>query len=928
MRRAASRWHGVRMALLSAAAIACLDDTPSAPRDQRVQLGLAAQIVAPGAYFVEVAVFYERTPERREIFRRDFPIDTGVIALPVVVDLQSCLADPDRVTTTEGTCLLSVVLVLRDSSRVVIDSSGVGEIEATPGGSATTDPIALGIRAARLEIVSGGDQVGVAGEVLILPIDVRAVDELGAPLANRIVTIEVVSGGGAPITSSVRTDLYGVARVSYRLGAEAGPNSFRATSGSVATAIVNAVGINVRSRLSAGAIVTCALDTGGATRCWGSNRYGAVGIPAVAGDTSLPLLLTDAPSFAAISVADANNATTTTTCALTADGVPYCWGMNHEGMLGVAITDQCPAFQQNPVPSCTRRPMPVAGGHRFVSIVAGGGDEIYGVSACGLTSAGEAWCWGHNTNGQLGTGTTLATSSPVRVSGDLRFVQLALGQSSTCGLTPIGEIYCWGNNTNGQLGDGTTAPSLVPIRVASSESFVALDAASRTTCALTVTGQPYCWGLRLGGPSGADSTPVALATSQRFRSISVGMGLVCALTDAGESWCQGAPGTYPGDGTERAAATGLVRVVAPAGVREISSGFHSCLRTATDEVRCWGNNAWGQLGVGNRIDSPVPVLANLMGVPPGTPALISANTLTEASASVGSETGVGGPRPWQTRVRVTDANGIAVPGVPVNFTVTGGGTATAQVVTNAAGIAFSIWRLGPNPGIQTLTATASGISGSVVFTATAVAPGPAASYNTVLSRTQPVGEPLFLPPTGTVRDAAGYVVGGIPVTFTRIAGSGGTIQPALPATLLTNYNGGVGLTSWVVDTIAGIDSVRIDVAGMAEPMYFTAIRTPLGVSLIEFTQQPASAAAGAVITPPIIITLRDRYGNVATTTNFPVTLSIATGTGTLGGTTTVTAASGVATFSDLTLSPAGTYRLRATTGFLTLSAGPFITITP
>ena len=571
--------------------------------------------------------------------------------------------------------------------------------------------------------------------------------------------------------------------------------------------------------------------------------------------------------------------------------------------------------------------MPVTGGHACVSIDVGGSSTLYAVRACGVTAAGEAYCWGSNTNGELGIGTTAETSIPTAVAGGFRFAQLSLGHGFTCGVTATAEAYCWGINNSSQLGDGGTVASSSPVRVATSERFVTISAGVSGACALTAAGEPFCWGARSGAPTSA--TPTPLPGNHRFTSISHGLSHACGLTASGETWCWG-QGSAVGDGSELGNASAPVRVRSTAVHRALSAGFHSCVLIATDEIHCWGNNSWGQLGVGHRTSSPVPIRANLLGAPPGAPNAISANTSTEGSAAVGSLVGSGGPVPWNIRVRVTDANGIAVAGVPVTFTATGGGTATEQAVTSATGVAFAVWRLGPAVGPQTLHANAAGLAGSpVVFTANAVAPGPPASFPIITRRTLPVGtrfEFQFPLPGGYLRDAAGYAVAGASVRFSRINASGSTIVPTLPATVTTDADGGAFLSSWVIDTIAGIDSLRIDVTGIAQPEYFVLTRDPLQVSTLEFSQQPLGGSAGAPMAP-VRVTARDRYGNIVTWANAPYTLALLGGTAALGGTTSVIPVNGTATFSDLTVSSAGTYQLRATVATITVTSAPF-TITP
>jgi hypothetical protein len=85
---------------------------------------------------------------------------------------------------------------------------------------------------------------------------------------------------------------------------------------------------------------------------------------------------------------------------------------------------------------------------------------------CALTATGTASCWGANTFGQLGDGSTTTRTSPTAVAGGLSFAYLKAGDLSTCGVTSTGVAYCWGDNENGQLGDGTTTNSPVPVKVA------------------------------------------------------------------------------------------------------------------------------------------------------------------------------------------------------------------------------------------------------------------------------------------------------------------------------------------------------------------------------------------------------------------------------------------------------------------------------
>lgn len=102
----------------------------------------------------------------------------------------------------------------------------------------------------------------------------------------------------------------------------------------------------------------------------------------------------------------------------------------------------------------------MAGGHAFDRVTVG---ENH---ACGEGSNNRAYCWGDNSGGQLGDGTTTTRLKPVAVRGGLLFAQVTAGDFASCGTTEAGAGYCWGFNTFGQLGDGTTTTRLKPTPIA------------------------------------------------------------------------------------------------------------------------------------------------------------------------------------------------------------------------------------------------------------------------------------------------------------------------------------------------------------------------------------------------------------------------------------------------------------------------------
>jgi uncharacterized protein YjdB/alpha-tubulin suppressor-like RCC1 family protein len=252
-------------------------------------------------------------------------------------------------------------------------------------------------------------------------------------------------------------------------------------------------------------------------------------------------------------------------------------------------------------------PIRVTGNVTFASLYPGGRHT------CALTAAGAAWCWGSNSRGQLGSGDTISTAAPAQVSGGHVFTQLTGGFAHVCGLTAAGTAYCWGSNTQGELGNGNTVQRVVPTLVSGGHQFVALSARGAHSCGLTAAGVSYCWGKNADGEVGDGTTtnrtvPVLVSGGMTFSSITTGAGHTCALTAAGEAWCWGdnALGEL-GDGS-------LVDRLTPVPVEDghvfqliKARGAHTC-GIEGGAVFCWGENNSGQLGDASNTNRPAPAL--------------------------------------------------------------------------------------------------------------------------------------------------------------------------------------------------------------------------------------------------------------------------------------------------------------------------------
>ena len=231
-----------------------------------------------------------------------------------------------------------------------------------------------------------------------------------------------------------------------------------------------------------------------------------------------------------------------------------------------------------------------------------------------MTSGGDAYCWGRNDFGQLGSGVSGDVSAPAAVAGLTGATAISAGFSHTCALVTGGAIKCWGANYSGQLGDGTATNRLTPVAVSGLSGATAVSSGGSHTCALMSNGTVKCWGAN-GGMT--DSLiPVTISGLAGVQSVSAGGDHSCAVLANGTVKCWGYNGAGQlGNGTTTDSSS-PVAVSGLSGVLAVSAGgSDTCALLSNGTVKCWGYNGDGELGNGTKTDSLTPVsVTGLSGV--------------------------------------------------------------------------------------------------------------------------------------------------------------------------------------------------------------------------------------------------------------------------------------------------------------------------
>jgi alpha-tubulin suppressor-like RCC1 family protein len=247
---------------------------------------------------------------------------------------------------------------------------------------------------------------------------------------------------------------------------------------------------------------------------------------------------------------------------------------------------------------------------------------------CAARTDNAAVCWGSNDQGQIGDNTMTLRNAPTTVMNLQTTGMIGTGRAFSCAQRLDGLITCWGGNASGQLGDGSTTPRMTPsTTIALPATPTALAVGSSTACVVLPDRTARCWGDNEFGQLGNNSTtnaptPITPPVTGIAQIVTGGYNIfpdegsqTCAVQIAGNVKCWGSndfgqlglgttsttPALIPQDVT-----------MAPAGVVELAMGrYHVCTRNVFGAVHCWGRNEVGQVGDGTQTLRSAPTAVSL-----------------------------------------------------------------------------------------------------------------------------------------------------------------------------------------------------------------------------------------------------------------------------------------------------------------------------
>lgn len=422
------------------------------------------------------------------------------------------------------------------------------------------------------------------------------------------------------------------------------------SAGSSSTLLTDVDSTATAVKVSVGGYNTCVLRSDGTIGCQGYNYKGAVGI-----GTTTPNYVTTRTDVTGLTgpASDVATGGYYFSCALLASaGTVHCWGDNTAGTIGRG------AYNATSYPTAQAAALAITGG----KAIAAGYRHI-----CAITSTDGVRCWGYNAYAQTGeylVNNSTYVHTPVLVPGlsSVTVSKIALGYYFSCALTTAGEVYCWGDNTYGQLGRGptyTASNTNIAGKVLLSKSATKIATGAYHACAVLSDQTVECWGKN--GATEADGmdahipypTDLSNLTAVKVKDVAITGGgdygyaknltprstpfkqSICAVKEDGGVICWGnvSFGEMGDSLASSAAGAPFTTTVEPTGltagtVSYIQAGYHHfCARLTGGGMQCWGDNSVGEIGNNANV-----AIGEVFMDPPESPTGISGTILDSKTA--------------------------------------------------------------------------------------------------------------------------------------------------------------------------------------------------------------------------------------------------------------------------------------------------------
>ena len=362
--------------------------------------------------------------------------------------------------------------------------------------------------------------------------------------------------------------------------------------------------------VSIGANHSCALKQNGDLFCWGDNSYGQIGYQSNDRLVSFASKEVVGQNFESLSSGKFH------TCASKVDNSQWCWGANTHNQLAFGYQ----AFGMN---AYVTTPLKIGQANNWSQLALGDG------FSCGIRTDHSLWCWGGNQKGQLGLNNFVMWDEPNRVAGSTQWRSIDAGLDHSCALDSENKLFCWGSAENAKLGRESPMDVAVPTQeLTESVHWSSISLGKSHSCGLKLDGSVWCWGQGASGQlaQGVDdllskfvATPAV--SDLLFERLSLAGDHSCAVRSEAMTnsvldnalWCWGSSLEIRNGLSENA--TYPVRIAENQQWIEIRTGInHSCARDAQQQIWCWGNNQFANLGAGdlftlNQSDTPIALAA-------------------------------------------------------------------------------------------------------------------------------------------------------------------------------------------------------------------------------------------------------------------------------------------------------------------------------